>query len=122
MSLDATEIVHDAIRRNPDCASALENLAARLLDPQPQRAPGAQPLGDPKAQTRSSARIKVCICRKGTRLLDIDNLAGGTKALLDALRYEGVIHDDDPGSIDFEVRQEKVKRADIGTEVTITIL
>jgi Holliday junction resolvase RusA-like endonuclease len=120
--LDATHVVHEAIRRDPECADALIRLAASILNTEPQRAAGSQPLGHPEEKAGSAKRVKVCICRKGTRLLDLDNLAGGTKALLDALRYEGVIQDDDPGSIDFEVRQEKVKRADIGTEITITIL
>ncbi len=117
-----TNALQEAIDRNPECSDALIRLAAALFDAKSERAAGSQPLGHPEEKAGSPKRIKVCICRKGTRLLDIDNLAGGTKALLDALRYEGAIQDDDPGSIDFEVRQEKVKRADIGTEITITIL
>lgn len=43
------------------------------------------------------------------RLLDVDNLYGGSKYLIDALRGASVIPDDDPGSILLEVTQEKIK-------------
>jgi hypothetical protein len=52
----------------------------------------------------------------------VDNGAGGCKALLDAIRYEDLIPNDDPSVIDFYFTQEKVKRPFIGTQITITPL
>ena len=95
-------------------------LAAQLRDPVAQRANGPKPLGAAKAKARGTTRVKVGIVRRGIALLDVDNLYGGVKALLDALRYEGVIADDNAKSIELEVRQEKVKRAQMGTLITIT--
>ena len=43
------------------------------------------------------------------RLLDVDNLYGGSKYLIDALRGASVIPDDDQSSIVLEVTQEKIK-------------
>jgi hypothetical protein len=42
-------------------------------------------------------------------MLDIDNLYGGCKHLIDSLRIARIIPDDDPTSITLEVSQEKVK-------------
>lgn len=54
-------------------------------------------------------RHHVRIRSRRVRMLDIDNLYGGCKHLIDALRGAGVIPDDDPESITLEVTQEKVK-------------
>jgi len=52
-------------------------------------------------------RRKVVITRYGPRTLDHDNLVGGVKPLIDALRGAGVIWEDDPTHIDLEVHQRK---------------
>jgi len=49
----------------------------------------------------------------------VDNGAGGCKPLLDAIRYEGLIPDDDPTTIDFEFRQYQVKKPYRRTTVLI---
>ena len=61
----------------------------------------------------------VRITRCGTRLLDADNLAGGCKPIVDALRYRGLIPEDDPQSIGLVVQQRKVLKKDIGTIIEI---
>lgn len=53
---------------------------------------------------RRAARIE--ILRVGARLLDPDNLRGGVKPFVDALRYSGTIADDD-ASVEQDVRQER---------------
>ena len=54
------------------------------------------------------------------RFLDLDNLYGGCKFLIDSLRGANVIPDDDPQSIKLEVSQEKVKGyANEKTEVEV---
>lgn len=70
----------------------------------------------------TSPRYRVTITRFGSKLLDIDNGAGGCKPLLDAIRYEGLIPDDDPGTIDFVFRQQKVKKPQRRTEILIETL
>lgn len=98
-------------------------VAAALCHPKPQQDAGKKSLDPDQAQeggqTSGTGRIKVTIIRRGPKLLDVDNLAGGCKPLIDALRYEGVIPNDDPGTIELAFRQFKTKREDQGTEVLI---
>ena len=56
----------------------------------------------------NNARHRVRIVSKRVRLCDADNLVGGCKHAIDALRIAGVIPEDDPTSISLEVSQEKV--------------
>ena len=98
-------------------------VVTRLRDPKPQLDARPQPL-DPDqdekgSPPRTSGRVKVTIIRHGIALLDFDNGAGGCKALVDALRYEGLIVNDDPGSIEFVFTQRKVSRKNKGTEIII---
>lgn len=53
-------------------------------------------------------RHRVRIVSKRVRLCDADNLVGGVKHLVDALRISQVIPEDDPQAISLEVSQEKV--------------
>tara|TARA_B100000035_G_scaffold55096_1_gene43525 strand:- start:1856 stop:2173 length:318 start_codon:yes stop_codon:yes gene_type:complete len=57
----------------------------------------------------SGPRHHVRIRSYRVRMLDIDNLYGGCKHLIDSLRIARIIPDDDPTSITLEVSQEKVK-------------
>ena len=98
-------------------------VVTRLRDAKPQLDARPQPLDPDQDEKRSSARtpsrVKVTIIRHGIALLDFDNGAGGCKALVDALRYENLIVNDDPGSIEFVFTQKKVKRKNKGTEIII---
>jgi len=67
----------------------------------------------------SAIRLRLTIVRHGPKLLDIDNGVGGCKPVIDALRYEGWIPNDDPRSIDFVFRQLKAKDHKFGTEILI---
>ena len=88
---------------------------------QPQHDAGPASLdNDPdQAGGATGPRYRVTITRYGAKLLDVDNGAGGCKPLLDAMRYEGLIPDDDPGSIDFVFRQQKVKTKERRTEILL---
>lgn len=88
---------------------------------QPQHDAGPAPLDNDPDQAGSPAgpRYRVTITRFGAKLLDVDNGAGGCKPLLDAMRYEGLIPDDDPGSIDFVFRQQKAKNKERRTEILL---
>lgn len=75
------------------------------------------------AQTPSRPRHHVRIERHARRLLDVDNFAGGAKALIDCLRQAGLIHDDDPGSIEIEFAQVKVAAQSAeGTRIVIRVI
>jgi len=51
-------------------------------------------------------RAKIRIERYGGRILDADNVRGGAKALIDALKYEEIIADDSAAHIgEPEIRQ-----------------
>lgn len=56
----------------------------------------------------SSRRHRVRIISMRVRICDPDNLVGGQKHLIDALRITGVIPEDDPFSITLQVTQKKV--------------
>ena len=96
----------------------------RVRHAEPQHDAGAEPLDSDQAEGGSpaGARYRLTITRYGAKLLDIDNGVGGCKPLIDALRYEGLIPEDDPGTIELIFRQRKVKAADRGTEILIETL
>lgn len=74
-----------------------------------------------RPQKKSKRRITVCIERVATRLQDTDNFIGGTKPLMDQLRYLKLIPDDDPESITAHYQQQKCSRKiDEKTIVRIT--
>jgi len=54
-------------------------------------------------------RAKVIITRHGRRVLDQDNLYGGTKMLTDSLVREGLLADDSPDHIELTVQQQVTK-------------
>ena len=66
-----------------------------------------------------SPRIRLLITRYGSRMLDADNLAGGCKPLIDAVRRAGLIADDDPKSVEIVFAQHPCKRGDERTEVEV---
>lgn len=90
-------------------------------DTQPKHDAGTKLLDPHKAQKGGKGRSRFCvtITRYGSRPLDVDNGAGGCKPLLDAIRYEGLIPDDDPATIEFQFRQYQVKKPYRRTEVLI---
>ena len=92
-----------------------------LQHAQPKHNAGAKLLDPDKSQKGGKGRPRFCvtITRFGSRPLDVDNGAGGCKPLLDAIRYEGLIPDDDPSSIEFIFRQYQVKKPHRRTEVLI---
>jgi hypothetical protein len=64
-------------------------------------------------------RPVVSIVRCGTRALDPDNLRGSVKALVDQLRYSGLIPEDTEAAIDLRVGQIKVTKDQVATYVKI---
>lgn len=101
------------IRRNLDPAHSL---------PHPQPQPPVQHVPPPAhaRQEGSPACLKVRVTSLRRRLLDIDNLAGGSKFIIDALRYQGFIRDDSPDHIELSFSQIKVRHRN-QEETVVTI-
>ncbi len=65
-------------------------------------------------------RRRIVITRYGARVLDYDNLVGGAKPLVDAIRRSELIEDDRPACVDLEYNQNKCPKKDERTVITIT--
>lgn len=100
----------------------------RLLDTLTQHAPKRALDKVHKAKATSKDCTAKCnplytlaITRYSTKTLDVDNLAGGCKPLIDQIRYAHLIPDDNPESVEITFTQVKVKtQAEQRTEVRIT--
>lgn len=104
-----------------NCAEWLaEAMATRVSNSFPKR-PTSLPLEkSARNEERRGKRLLLRITRHACRVLDFDNGAGGCKALVDQLRYAGLIPDDNPEAIDFRFAQVKVKmRKEQGTLIEI---
>jgi hypothetical protein len=70
---------------------------------------------------KRNPKYHLAITRFSTKTLDVDNLAGGCKPLIDQIRYAHLIPDDNPESVEITFSQIKVKtQAEQRTEVSIT--
>jgi len=98
----------------------LHSLAPELRHTKPEHNAGEEQVVVNENEEGGAGRITVRITRHGVRLLDADNLAGGVKYLVDALRYQGLIPNDDPTTIRLVVNQRKTKKAQVGTKILIS--
>lgn len=99
------------IRRNLNSVCPVSN-------PKPQLAPERQDcVEDHPRKSEGQGRARVVIESRRARICDADNLY--CKAILDAIRYAGLIADDSPEHIELTVRQTKVKKKDEETVVMI---
>lgn len=78
------------------------------------------PLGQDKDEGGGPRRIVVRLERRGTKLLDVDNLYGSAKYAIDGLRAEHLIPSDNPEAIELFVTQKKVAKGETETVVQIT--
>ncbi len=100
----------------------------RLLDTLTQHAPKRSLVKVPKAKEPSKDCVAkrnplytLALTRFSTKTLDVDNLAGGSKPLIDQIRYSKLNPDDNPESVEITFSQVKVKtQAEQRTEVRIT--
>jgi hypothetical protein len=70
---------------------------------------------------KCNPQYTLALTRYSTKTLDVDNLAGGCKPLIDQIRYSKLIPDDNPESVEITFSQVKVKtQAEQRTEVRIT--
>lgn len=70
--------------------------------------------------TPPGGRVSITVRRYSAGRLDRGNFIGGCKALLDALRHEGVIHDDSEQWLEDKYEQHEARRGEARTEVEIT--
>lgn len=73
-----------------------------------------------KEQMPPSSLVKVHVHSMRCRSLDYGNLVGGSKILIDALRYTGVIKNDDTLSIQESYSQAAVLKSERETVVTVS--
>lgn len=76
--------------------------------PKPKRAIRDDALGKASRESSHAGRVVVRIVSFRRRLLDRDNLFGGSKYFTDGLRYAGLLSDDAEAQICLEVSQQKV--------------
>ena len=103
--------------KNPATREALEKAAkkpsndnrthSQLPDAKSLKRPAALAGGN-EAQARSAGRIALRFTLRRVRLLDPCAKYGSCKALIDGLRYAGILHNDREEDITLEVQQEKV--------------
>lgn len=87
--------------------------------PQPHSGQTLEHPGQGKAADQPAFGLR--ITRIACQPLDADNLAGGCKFLIDAIRKRGLIPDDDPASVEIAFRQIKAKtKSEEGTSIRIT--
>lgn len=94
-------------------------LSPKIPDSIPQHAPRATLVKIDERKAPSQSRVALRITRRGSKLLDCDNLAGGCKPLIDQLRYAGLIPNDDPASVEITFLQEKATKENQGTLIEI---
>ena len=83
--------------------------SGQAAHPKPQPAISIGAVGEEEAQGRDFQRNLVRITSYRCRLLDPDNLAGGCKYAIDAIRKAKVIPDDREEDIRLEIFQVKTK-------------
>lgn len=89
--------------------------------PEPERGP-VHALDEKECgKATSRERIVVSVTRCSTRSLDEDNLYGSCKAVIDHLRYSGLIPEDSQEAISLTCHQEPVRtRKEHSTKIKIT--
>lgn len=90
-------------------------IRAALLN---SRSKNYRPEGALRAHAATGGRVRVSITRYGARMLDEDNLHGGTKPLRDCLVAEGLLKDDRPQFAEFNVSQQVGKPYRTTVELT----
>ena len=68
---------------------------------------------------RATGTRRLVIVRHGRKTLDLDNLAGGCKSLIDVIKERGLLLDDSPAHCLLEFHQEVTRKGDPFTEILI---
>lgn len=108
-----------SLLKKPGYATHAAPVFAGVCHAEPQHHVGPEQVAINEGEEGGAGRIEVRITRLGCRLLDADNLAGGCKWTVDALRYEGLIPEDNPQAIVLKVSQKQAAKQDRGTLIEI---
>ena len=118
MGWNLADIKSDALRRQ--LRTGFETVVARPSHPVVKHDAGKALVRTAPDEERRAERRTVRITRHACRVLDADNFAGGCKYVIDALRHERIIPNDDPASIRLEFEQVHVNhRAEEGTMIEV---
>jgi hypothetical protein len=109
MGLDATALP-DHFLEKLSRPNEAHDMAARLHHPKPKRVAWQATFNFDGTQSTRPAGIIVWISRLSPFTLDEDNYHGGTKFLVDQLRYAELIPADSPEAVEFRFRQCRVQR------------
>jgi hypothetical protein len=121
MGWDLSTIKSDALRRQ--LRTGFETVVARPSHPVVKHDAGKALVRTAPDEERRADRLTVRITRHACRVLDVDNFAGGCKYLIDAMRHERLIPNDDPASIRLAFEQVRVNhRKDEGTMIEIELI
>ncbi len=112
----------NGLLQRPGYGIPAASISTGLRDAQPKQDAQLPPLGENQDEEGGAGRFAVRIERRGARLLDADNLGGSVKFILDALRYQKLIPEDNPAAIELEVTQAVYPKAERGTLIEITRL
>ena len=100
---------HELKRRFPNASPAF--LAANCGTPAVvERAPEPRPLAASEDARAIAGRVLIRITSRRRRLIDPDNVSA--KAVIDCLRYAGILADDTAEHVSLETRQEKVGKGE----------
>jgi hypothetical protein len=107
--------------RMPDGSySKTDSVVARPSHPVVERDAGRALVGAPPDEAGGPPRVVLRITRHACRVLDADNFAGGAKYLIDTMRHERLIPNDDPASIRLAFEQVRVRtHAEEGTMIEV---
>lgn len=77
-------------------------------------------IGTNREKFKAAGKRNLTIVRRGKRMLDMDNLYGGAKPVVDAIKSLGLIVDDDEKSIALVVTQAKLQKNEpANSQITI---
>jgi hypothetical protein len=106
-------------RINPNVSKSVIALNSRPSGSIPEPAVHNGTDGATKRKTKNSGRYVVSVTSYRSRLCDPDNLCA--KYFVDALRYAGVIPDDRPDDIIYQIQQKKCSKEKEKTLIEVSI-
>lgn len=119
MSFSTQQLLDLGYKIQNDGSYARNPVPPAIPHPVAQHPPRPALVKTDKGKAPGRSRVALRITRRGSKLLDCDNLAGGCKPLIDQLRYAGIIPNDDPASVEITFAQEKTKKALQGTLIEV---
>ena len=121
--IEITDAMRRCMHRDPTLRkpNANHHPTTQIQNTEPQQRP-EKLVCDSKGEAQSTGRVALVFTLRRVRLLDPCAKYGSCKALIDGLRYAGILYDDREEDITLEVNQEKVRHfKDEETLISITL-